>query len=702
MGFPRNDGSSIVTCFSSWEVRINIYLPNFMLQRLGIGLLGFTALLLFGYVGATPTYAMSKQPGLGFIEQNRIITTFPNGSDSFEGEHQHSFYSTTTEEPDNFLLSIAVDDSGQFTANFLNSIPSGFTQIRSDIGVSLYRKDYADGQPDFVQVVDLDEGAKVKLLHGSIADLREGQGPYGGNNATFWKTSLLTAWNDFASANEHAFCISNGEFFSTNDDPTPLAFPLKKDGQILSDGYGSGYEFPGQLLILEIWNDHANIRSLSKDNLYGSSAPNILGGLTEDADHPSEYNYVGRTFAGIDDTDGDGDYETIYIFTSSYARQVDAASVLRDFGADKVIMFDGGGSTQMRCGGTSYVSSSRSIPQTIGVVAGSAVQPSCPVITGKVVLFDEINCGGSSVNATGVGLWTMAEVFNDKAESIAIPSGWSARLYLHDSESSPSKCFRSTDSDFWDNHFGDGTTVANEATWMRVFDNGDCQVPVIDEAEFVTQSEYPTVYTGQPLQIFFEVKNTGTSTWITGDYWLENIKEPMGANLTQSLGETVAPGQTFRWHINQIAPVNPGLYRSQWTINHNGTQFGPNMFIDVTVLDLPGEPFYPIQFYLDPYYWNGYEYVTQPGAHSFVDKNANYCDQISSFLIRSGWSVRVFASADFSGVNRCQNSSVKNMASEFFDDGTPLDNNVCSFILSDQPNCMGLMQNKVFLPMMKK
>ncbi len=47
-----------------------------MLQRLGIGLLGFTALLLFGYVGATPTYAMSKQPGLGFIEQNRIITTF--------------------------------------------------------------------------------------------------------------------------------------------------------------------------------------------------------------------------------------------------------------------------------------------------------------------------------------------------------------------------------------------------------------------------------------------------------------------------------------------------------------------------------------------------------------------------------------------------------------------------------------------------
>ncbi len=35
-----------------------------------------------------------------------------------------------------------------------------FYPIRSDIGVSLYRKDYADGQPDFVQVVDLTKAPK--------------------------------------------------------------------------------------------------------------------------------------------------------------------------------------------------------------------------------------------------------------------------------------------------------------------------------------------------------------------------------------------------------------------------------------------------------------------------------------------------------------------------------------------------------------
>jgi fibronectin type 3 domain-containing protein len=41
-------------------------------------------------------------------------------------------------------------------------------------------------------------------------------------------------------------------------------------------------------------------------------------------------------------------------------------------------MLDGGGSTQLRCGANAYVSSSRVIPQTIGVIAGSNSVPSTP------------------------------------------------------------------------------------------------------------------------------------------------------------------------------------------------------------------------------------------------------------------------------------------------------------------------------------
>ena len=261
----------------------------------------------------------------------------------------------------------------------VNSVPSGFAVISSNTGVKLYKKDYTDGEPDYVQVVSLNQGAKVKLMTGATASLNSGTGPYGGNNASFYRTSLSTAWNSFLSTDSNAFCITNGQFFSTNSDPTKLAFPLKKDGQILSDGYGSTTEYPGQLLMLELWTDHADIKTLTKDNLYNSSAPNILGGLTEDADK-GVYTYTGRTFVGIDDADGNGTYETVLVFSSSYSRQVNAASVLRGFGADKIIMFDGGGSTQLKCGATNYISSSRTIPQTIGVIAGNS-QSTCPGTT---------------------------------------------------------------------------------------------------------------------------------------------------------------------------------------------------------------------------------------------------------------------------------------------------------------------------------
>jgi hypothetical protein len=91
-----------------------------------------------------------------------------------------------------------------------------------------------------------------------------------------------------------------------------------------------------------------------------------------------------------------------------------------------------------------------------------------------VRLYDNTNCGGSYTTANNTGLWSLVSSFNDMAEAIAIPGGWSARLYLHDSETSPEACFGGTDSDLWNNTFGDGTTVANNATWMRVYNNSNC------------------------------------------------------------------------------------------------------------------------------------------------------------------------------------------------------------------------------------
>lgn len=98
----------------------------------------------------------------------------------------------------------------------------------------------------------------------------------------------------------------------------------------------------------------------------------------------------------------------------------------------------------------------------------------CPAVSGIARLFDDQVCGGSSIDA-GLGLLQLEQNgFNDMAESIAVPNGWSARLYLHNSESSPSLCINTTDTNLGDNTYSDGTNVANQTTWVRVYDNSSC------------------------------------------------------------------------------------------------------------------------------------------------------------------------------------------------------------------------------------
>lgn len=281
-----------------------------------------------------------------------------------------------------FSLSILLVNEFPFQNVFADSlsqtIPSDFSLVVSDTGTQLFRKDYQGGNPDFVQVVNLSEGAALVLLHGNIVQPGTGNGAYGGNNPSFKRQTMREIWDDFSTSRNNAFCVTNGQFFVDTADPTTLAFPLKIDGEYTSDGYGIS-EYPNQKLILEIWEDKVDIVPLTKDALYSSSAPNIIAGLTEDA-NKSPQNATGRTFIGISDSNGDGRYDTVIIFNSKTAKQSESANVLRRFGADKIIMLDGGGSTQLICNGIDYVSSSRKIPQSIGVVSKSAPSLSASII----------------------------------------------------------------------------------------------------------------------------------------------------------------------------------------------------------------------------------------------------------------------------------------------------------------------------------
>jgi hypothetical protein len=252
-------------------------------------------------------------------------------------------------------------------------IPPGFDKVTSVYGAQLFRKNYQNGTPDFVQVADLSLGAEIKLLHGPIQEKRPGHGAYGGDDPRLLSRSLQQYWKDFSSSYANPFCVVNGQFFYMPESPTRLPFPLKVDGEIVSDGFGKD-QFPGQKLMLELWPGSADIKPLSREALYNSTAPDIVAGLAEDARKAID-KYVGRTFVGLADKDGDRKLETVLIFTTRTARQKDAAEVLRDFGAQKVMMLDGGGSTQMICLDKNYISSERLIPQALAVQGGVPSNP---------------------------------------------------------------------------------------------------------------------------------------------------------------------------------------------------------------------------------------------------------------------------------------------------------------------------------------
>ncbi len=251
--------------------------------------------------------------------------------------------------------------------------PAGFQMVLSAPAVQLYKKDYSNGTPDYVQVLNLSQGAAVHVLHGPIQKPGSGEGVYGGDNPRFARRSLEQYWQELSGSHSNAFCVTNGQFFYMSEDPPPLPFPLKANGEVLSDGYGIK-EFPDQKLLLEIWDDHVNIRKLTREALYTSTAPDIIGGLTEEANKRAK-RAVARTFVGVDDRDRNGSAEVLLVFNTSTALQKDAAEVLRDFGADQVMMLDGGGSTQLICQGQDIILSDRPVPQALGVVAGKAPTP---------------------------------------------------------------------------------------------------------------------------------------------------------------------------------------------------------------------------------------------------------------------------------------------------------------------------------------
>ena len=255
--------------------------------------------------------------------------------------------------------------------------PDDFTPAAFAPGVHVYHRHGDDGALEYVQIVDLSAGARLDFLHGPIAEPGVGRGIYGGNSPRIHRQFLSEIWGALphgepAAANAAVLCLSNGQFFLDTSngawvDPTELAFPVKSDGVILSEGY-ERWKFRSQRVMLEIrpggW---ATISPYSGIAFYRSTAPDVMVGLSEQA-RVRSLEQLGRTYVGLVDGDRDGLREIILLYSAEAATQSSAVATLRAFGARELMMLDGGGSTQLLCQGQSFIFRARPLPQTIATI----------------------------------------------------------------------------------------------------------------------------------------------------------------------------------------------------------------------------------------------------------------------------------------------------------------------------------------------
>lgn len=258
-----------------------------------------------------------------------------------------------------------------------DSVPFGFSPIKEAKGVTLYE---SFDKSDYVQVVDLSQGASLTLRTGEPKYNSQTNGANGGTSPKFKSESIDTFWRLFSDRSSNPFSVVNGAFFSTREDYTQLSDPLKItyplfDGRTESVVFDGTERREGIDLKLEIGNNRADITEFDGDlnSIKNSAYPFVLVGLKENIGEDDLLGWFkGRTLVGVRDGDSNGTNETVLILTSKGKRIQDAARILKDFGANKIIQFDGSGSSQLIAQGQNYVDGDkRNIPQFIGVLSAA-------------------------------------------------------------------------------------------------------------------------------------------------------------------------------------------------------------------------------------------------------------------------------------------------------------------------------------------
>jgi hypothetical protein len=237
-----------------------------------------------------------------------------------------------------------------------DGIAAKYQPILTTPGVRVFKN---SDRESYITIVDL-KRAEALDLTGKYTDAP---------NGNVAPRSMPQFWQDSVNRNtaeRKAKVVINGAFFAKYNQPTPIAFGLKAAGKVISYGYGLT-EFPG-LNKTVAWNNlHKDVRidNYSRDTFDNPRFTEVVGALAETAGKRANRE-LARTFIGVKDSDGDGRNETIIVFSSKAAKQSDAVAALKSFGASRVAMLDGGGSTGLVIEGKRAIDSGTSVPHAIG------------------------------------------------------------------------------------------------------------------------------------------------------------------------------------------------------------------------------------------------------------------------------------------------------------------------------------------------
>lgn len=264
---------------------------------------------------------------------------------------------------------------------------------------------------------------------------------------------------------------------------------------------------------------------------------------------------------------------------------------------------------------------------------------------------------------------------NNKISSVYLDPGWSVKVYRDQDQTGPNACLNQSDGDLRDNTFTDGTPMHDTISSFILYNQTGCN---------------GSLSPGYPLEVY-------------------NDADYSGSRCYSSEAETA----NIHWSCND--KISSILLRSGWSIRvyRDQNQSGPSVCVNSSDANLSENTFsdgsgvndaissfvlydqnncagssaaYPLMVYHDVAYVGGWCYSSHPETENIHP----YCnDLISSVLLEPGWSMRVYRDHNQSGPSTCLNGSDNDLTNNTFDDGTPMNDAISSFVLYDEAACSG-------------